>query len=192
MDWREVVRGVAPGLAALAGGPLAGSVVKVLAENILGRPDATEADLQEALAGGATPEVRKAIIDSQAQIKLALIQAGVDQRKLDAEIERAYLSDVDSARRAHGTNKDVVHMAYAILAVWALLTGGTLWGLYQMATGGIQLSDAGLAATVFTLLGSLTGYVSNAAQQILGYFFGSSRGSAEKTTALTEAVTGRR
>lgn len=191
MDWRDVVRGVAPGLAALAGGPLAGGVVKVLAENILGKPDATEEELQAALSGGVTAEMRQAILDSQNQIKMALIQAGVDQRRLDAEIERAYLTDVDSARRAHGTNKDVVHMAYAILGVWALLTGGTLWGLYQMATGGIQLHDAGLAATVFTLLGSLTGYVSNAAQQILGYFYGSSRGSAEKTTALTEAVRGR-
>lgn len=48
--------------------------------------------------------------------------------------------------------------------------------------------DVGLAATVFTLLGSLIGYVSNAAQQILGYRVGSSRGSADKTAALAASV----
>lgn len=170
MDWRDAVRQVAPGLATLAGGPMAGVVVKVLSENILGKPDATETELQEALAGGLTPELRQAILASETQVTVA------------------YLADVADARRAHSGNPEVMRMGYAVLVVWAVLTAGTLWGLYQMATGGIKMADPGLAATVFTLVGSLTGYVSNAAQQVLSYVFGSSRGSAEKTTALAEAV----
>ena len=65
-----VARQVAPGVAALAGGPLAGGVVKVLAENILGNPDASEEDLTQAMAGGLTPEMRQAILLSQQQLGL--------------------------------------------------------------------------------------------------------------------------
>lgn len=170
MGWRDVVRQVAPGLAALAGGPASGVVVKVLAENILGKPTATEAELQQALAGPMTPELRKAILAAETSVTLA------------------YLKDVADARRQHAGKPEVMRMGYAVLAVWALLTGGTLWGLYEMATGGIRMADPGLAATVFTLVGSLTGYVSNAAQQVLSYAFGSSRGSAEKTDAMANAL----
>jgi len=174
MDWRDVVRQVAPGVAALAGGPLAGGVVKVLAENILGNPDASEDDLTQAMAGGLTPEMRQAILLSQQQLGL--------------EETKAYLGDVADARRAHGGNDALMPLSYVVLGAWTIITGGTLLGLFQLATGGIQLADVGLAATVFTLLGSLVGYVSNAAQQILGYWFGSSRGSAEKTAALAASV----
>jgi hypothetical protein len=75
-----------------------------------------------------------------------------------------------------------------VLLGWVALTGVTLFGLYCLLTKGIDVKDVGTVATAFTILGSIMGYVSNSAQQVLGYYFGTSRGSEAKTHMLAGAV----
>jgi hypothetical protein len=53
----------------------------------------------------------------------------------------------------------------------------------------MAVKDAGLLATSTGLIGTITGYVAGNAQQVVGYFFGSSQGSADKTEAMAKAVT---
>lgn len=191
-DWQSALKGVAPILATAAGGPLAGGVVKILTDQILGSeasgdPVQDEATLAGILAGGVTPELRAKIIEGEALFRSEALKAGVREREIDAEVEKAYLLDVADARKS-GNSADLMILGSVILTAWAVLTAGTLWALFSLATGGIRITDAGLAATVFTLVGSLTGYITNAAQQVLSYFYGSSRGSAIKTDALTASV----
>lgn len=193
MDWKQIVGAVAPGLATALGGPLAGGVVAVLADKLLGGstgdPVKDEAQIASVLAGGITPELRAKILDGEQALKLAMVQAGIEERRIDADVDKAVLQDVANARQAHGASRDLFWLGVIILVAWVVLTAGTLLGLYQILTGGMKLVDAGIAATVFTVLGSLIGYVSNIAQQVVSYWFGSSRGSNEKTQAMASAIT---
>lgn len=194
MDWRNVVGAVAPGLATVLGGPLAGSAVKVLADKLLGGssgdPAKDEAEIAGVLAArGDTPEVRAALIAADKEVRLAVINAGTAMRELEVKQDGQVLDDIKDARKTHGANADVLTLGVIILVAWAGLTGATLFGLYQMLTGGIRVTDVGIVATVFTVLGSTVGYVSNIAQQVVGFYFGSSRGSANKDAVLAGAIT---
>jgi hypothetical protein len=185
-NWKELVGAVAPGLATALGGPLMGGAVAVLANKLLGGstgdPVTDEAKIAGILANGITPEVRLRLAEAENAFRL-------EMRKVDASVETEYLRDVQDARKTHGSNADILTLGVVILLVWALLTGATLTGLYLMLTGGIKVEDVGIVATVFTVLGSTIGYVSNIAQQVVGYYYGSSRGSTQKNELLSGAVT---
>lgn len=193
MDWKALVSTAAPGLATLLAGPGAGVAVKILADKLLGGstgdPVADEAKIAGMLAGGLTPELRARLVEAETTLAVKRIEAKVEGRRIDAGLETAYLGDVANARGVHGTNDSVMVLARGVLIGWLVLTLGTLVGLYQVLIGGIKITDVGIVATVFTVLGSTVGYVSNSAQQVLSYYFGSSRGSDRKTTGLMEAVT---
>lgn len=192
MNWKELVAGVAPGLATVLGGPLAGAAVSALAKQLTGASsgDAVkdEATVAGLLAGGMTPEIRSAIVAADKEVRIAIINAGTREKEIEAGSDAKVLEDVQDARKHNAGNADVLTMGIIILVAWALLMGGTLWALYEMLVGGIQIKDVGVVATVFTVLGSLVGYVSNVAQQVVGFFFGSSRGSAQKTIELANAI----
>ena len=191
-NWKELIAGVAPGIATLLAGPLAGGAVKILADTVLGGssgdPVADEAKLAGLLAGGMTPEIRAKIIDADTLLKTEMIRAGIREKEIEADADKATLADVADARKTHGDNSDVLIMGCIILIAWALLMGGTMYALHEMLVGGIQIKDVGVVATVFTLLGAIVGYVSNAGQQVVGFFFGSSRGSARKTDSMVDAI----
>jgi len=192
MDWKKVIGAIAPGLATALGGPLAGAAVGVLAEKVLGGssgdPVTDEAKLAGILSGGMTPELQAKVIEAETALKLEAMRMGLEEKKLDAATDHAYLNDVSDARKNTSMDKDVLGLGIAVLIVWGVLTAGTLLGLYKVLIGGIEIEDIGIAATVFTVLGSIIGYVSNSAQQVLGYYFGSSRGSNQKTAAMAEAI----
>ena len=48
-NWKAIVGTVAPALATALGGPLAGVAVKAIADKVLGKPAATEADVAAAI-----------------------------------------------------------------------------------------------------------------------------------------------
>lgn len=198
MDWREVVKGVAPTLGALLGtfggpaGALAGAGIVAVA-NALGVPVSgdvarDEEAVKAVVMAGLSPDQRASLVAADLDYKKAALAATTRAQEIDADVEKAYIADVDSARRNRAPNHDLFVIACGVLGAWVLLTGATLYGLFSVASGDIILADPGIAATVFTLLGSLIGYVSNIAQQVIGFFFGSSRGSDQKTTALAKAV----
>lgn len=102
------------------------------------------------------------------------------------------MNNAEDKRNGRTDDRHVLILGVVVLLVWAALTTLTLVGLYDMLTGGIKITDVGIVATVFTVLGTTVGYISNSAQQVLSYYFGSSRGSQQKTTAMAEAITNSR
>ena len=50
------------------------------------------------------------------------------------------------------------------------------------------IKDVAIVATVAGLVGTVVGYVAANAQQVVSYFFGSSRGSADKTAAMATTI----
>ena len=189
---KKLVAGIAPGLATVFGGPLAGSAVAILADKVLGgssgNKDLDEVNLVDAMKGGITPEVRAAIVAADKEVRLAVIAAGVRERELDVEVDKAVLADTANARQHGAGNGDLLTLGVIILVVWAVLTGATLYGLFALLTGEVKIVDVGVVATIFTVLGSTIGYVSGIAQQVVSFFFGSSRGSLAKTNVLGEAI----
>lgn len=91
-DWREVVASVAPGLATALGGPLAGVAVKVIADKVLGRPDASQQEVEEALSSG------KLSGDQIVAMKAAETAMAIEMARIDQARDASYIDDTKNAR----------------------------------------------------------------------------------------------
>lgn len=188
MDWKSIVRATAPILGTALGGPLAGAAVKVLGQAILGTDEATQDDVSAALVQGLSPDAIAKLKEADITFKTRMRELDIDVLKLNAATEQAYLSDVQDARKAGLGNENIFWLGLAVICAFILIMGGVLWGAFMLLHGAMQGVDPGIAAAVFTMIGSVVGYASANAQQVLGYYFGSSKGSADKTKALTDAL----
>tara|TARA_R110000868_G_scaffold384359_1_gene651815 strand:- start:51 stop:542 length:492 start_codon:yes stop_codon:yes gene_type:complete len=157
----NLLKGIAPGLATAVAGPLGGLAVTALAEKF-GVSDDVNA-VAKAISG-----------DPDAAIKLAEI----DLRQF--ELENA---DRDSARKrevevaASGS-----HLAQLVVPVLALGTVSLTFifiGILLFK----EISSAQQQLVIFAL-----GYATAAAQQVLSYYFGSSKSSQDKTVAMQKAM----
>ena len=188
MEWKKIINAVAPVLGTALGGPMAGAAVKVIAGAVLGNENATEQQVTEAVMQGLSPEALVKLREADNAFKVRMRELDIDLAKLNAATEQAYLSDVQDARQSHGGSLGVFWLGIAILLTFAGVMVAVLWGSFQMIAGLIPIKDAGFASTVAGLVGTVIGYVAANAQQVVGYFFGSSKGSADKTDALAAAV----
>lgn len=190
MDWKKLVGSIAPVLGTALGGPMAGAAVKVIANAVLGDENASEQQVNEAILQGLSPEAVVKLREADNAFKLRMRELDIDLAKLNAASEQAYLSDVQDARKAHASATGVYWLGIAILVTFAGVMAAVLWGSFQLLVGGITVKDVAMVATVSGLIGTVVGYVAANAQQVVGYFFGSSKGSADKTDALAAAVRG--
>ena len=62
-----------------------------------------------------------------------------------------------------------------------------LFGSYALLTGNLSIKDASVVGMVSGFVGTIIGYAAANAQQVVGFFFGSSAGSSKKTDALSDA-----
>lgn len=188
MDWKSIVRATAPILGTALGGPLAGAAIRVLGEAVLGTPDATQDDVAGALLQGLSPDAIAKMKEADIAFKTRMRELDIDILKLNATTEQAYLADVQSARLAGAGNEHIFWLGLSIIATFVMIMCGVLWGAYQLLHGAMKDVDPGIAAAVFTLIGSVVGYASANAQQVIGYYYGSSKGSSDKTSALVHAL----
>lgn len=172
-DWKAIVGAVAPTIATALGGPLAGLGVKALSDALLGRSDGTEDDIARALGNASGDQlVRLREIDAQFAAQM---------KALDVDLERIAADDRDSARKREVGSGD----AWTPRIIGGMALGGFLWAVYWVLSGQVSgMSDP----TTVALVGTLVGYVSAKADQVVSYYFGSSAGSARKTEAMSEAM----
>lgn len=169
LDWKKLVGTVAPTLATALGGPLAGVAVSTISKAVLGKETATEGELETALAGNT---------DALLKLKEAEQTFKLEMEKLGVDLERVHQADRDSARRMQIATKDFMP---ALLGI--TITVGFFGVLgYLMARG---LPENG-AQPVLILLGSL----STAWTAVTAFYYGSTKGSAEKTRLLAESQPG--
>lgn len=172
MKWKDltgVIGSAAPIVGGLFGGP-AGAAVGTIVSQALGVANEPDA-IAKAVAA-----------DPQAALKLAQIERDheTELRNLTLEAEKARLADVQNARarevslaQSGHSNKPLYYLATTVVVGFFVTLGGMCWA---SATG--QATDIPQGA--FILFGSLsTGF-----GQVLAYFFGSSKGSADKTALL--------
>lgn len=185
IDWKDVIGAVAPTLGTLLGGPLAGMAIGQLSKVLLGKDDGTEEELSQVVMGGLSNDkiVEIQRINRDTEVKLAQMQ--LDKFRIETDLEKAYVSDTADARKYKDDN--VFTLGVTILLVFAVVMSLSVYGCFQILTGGIELKDASTVGIVAGFLGTVIGYVAANAQQVVSYFFGSSAGSAKKTTEMAES-----
>lgn len=168
MDLLKIVGAVAPTIATAIGGPLGGMAMKVVAE-VLGLPaDSSEKDVSKAMAA-ATP-------DQLLALKQADQDFAVRMRELDIDLEKIAASDRDSARRREAQVRDWMPRVLAFVIV-----AGFMGTVFMVLLGYVEgMKDPLMATTV----GTLIGFVSAKAEQVVAYYFGSSSSSQQKTQLL--------
>ena len=62
-----------------------------------------------------------------------------------------------------------------------------LLGSYALLTGNLPIKDASVVGMVSGFVGTIIGYAAANAQQVVGFFFGSSAGSSKETEAISDA-----
>ncbi len=160
----SIVRAVAPGIATVLGGPLAGMAARALSETLLGKPDGSAKDIETALLG-ASPETMLKLKEADNNFTLEMERAGID-------IERIHADDRASARQMAIATKD---RTPAILGV-AVFTG--FFGILA-ALMFVKIPTASL-----TPLNIMLGSLATIIVQVAAYYFGSSKGSAEKNRII--------
>jgi hypothetical protein len=166
IDWKGIVRGVAPTLGAALGGPMAGIAIKFIADSVLGLPD------------GATPtDVSTAILSSTPEMLLKLKQSDRDfdvkMKQLDIDVFKLEVKDKDSARRLFSVN------IWPQITLSVIFVTGYIYVVALFLVGDISI-PAELKSEFAIVLGVLTAGMAN----ILQFWFGSSYGSKEKTKQL--------
>lgn len=166
MSWKSIIGTVAPGIATMLGGPLAGMAVRALGGALLGDENASE-DAVETAVLQANPEALAKVRIADADLKARLAEAGVD-------LERMAKEDRAGARAmAIGTTlKPQVILAAVFIIGFVMI----LWTVFS---GAVILDDTG-GKIALMLIGILAAGVT----QIMNFFFGSSSGSKEKTILL--------
>jgi hypothetical protein len=160
----EFLKTLAPTLATLLGGPLAGLAVDLLGPK-LGITDATKDKITAALQNGQLTG------EQIVAIKQAELEAKAKEDELGFKFAELEFKDMDSARQREMAVKDNTNkvLAYTIVGAFIAMIGATLLGLAKVDSA---------------LTGTLVGYLSAKAEQVCAYYFGSTKGSADKTRLL--------
>jgi predicted phage gp36 major capsid-like protein len=174
-----VLGSVAPTLASMLGGPLAGVAVTAL-ESAFGMAPGSGADsiTQVVQSGAMTPEVIAQVRARDQEHAEKLKQLDIDVQKLNADRETS-LAQTDANDRASARAREVaVRGATTPALAWLVVTASVALGAAIVL--GFVTKDPQLA----TLVGTVIGYVFSEAKQVLAYYFGSSASSDRKTELL--------
>lgn len=185
-DWKKLVSQVAPTLGTMLLGPMGGVALTSLSNIFLGNPDGNEDAVAKAVASGMTPDKIAEMQKIDLEHKERAAQLGFDYAKLNQATTLAYIDDTQDARKYK--DDKVFWLGVVVLGMFAIVMSMSLYGAYQMLQGGITIKDVSVVAALSGFVGSIIGYVSANAQQVIGYFYGSSAGSVEKTSAMAASM----
>lgn len=161
MDWKKTIADYAPTVGAVFGAP--GIAVGTAIRSILNMSDTSTDDEVKAVL--ATPE-------GQEKIRLAEIAYKSQVLQADVRREEIVIQDKDSARQREVGTKDKVNRNLAYLIVGAFI------GMVIATLAGYSKVDSALA-------GTLIGYLSAKAEQVISYYFGSTHSSAAKNDIIS-------
>lgn len=174
--WQGLIKSIAPRVSLALGGPFAGLATQTLANTLFPDQSGTKQSesLTKLLCGPLTGDAVMLEKLRQAEKKF-----DVQMRKLDVEIEALHVQDRNAARLRQeklGDHWPNVLGIIVLLSFFATVA-------YILMNGLNHLDN-----TTAAFSGTLVGYVSAKADQVIAYFFGSSSGSREKTRAMADAL----
>jgi len=161
MEWLKTI---APTVATALGGPLAGMAVSAVAKAIGCEPDEVQGIISS----------NKLTAEQVASIQLAELELKKQAQSMGLDFAKLTVEDRKSARDMQIATKSMLVPSLASLIVSAFI------GVVIATLGGFAVVDSVLA-------GTLIGYISAKAEQVVNFYFGSSAGSKEKTDLLAKA-----
>lgn len=187
-DWKKLVGGIAPILGTALGGPLAGEAINMLGRALGLGDDAAESDVAAAVSTGKlSGEQIVAMKQAEQDFNFKMESLKIDLVKVNQAGDAALIADTADARRTFGGNENVFVLGVCILVGFALLMGITLAGCFALLTGYFKF-DPNIATFCSGLIGTVVGYVAANAQQVVSYFFGSSKGSKDSGERIGQAL----
>lgn len=196
MDFASVLTKVLPWIGAAATGNVPALITMAAKEvgEVLGTDVQASPDAIGSAVANATPEQIVALRDRESTFKERMQAMGFQHEqelaRLGLEEVKTYVGDTSNARTVNAGDRGVFWLGIAVLVIFALTMGASLYGSFLILTGGITIKDVAVVAAVSGFVGSIVGYVAANAQQVIAYFFGSSKGSQDKTNAMADAVKG--
>lgn len=179
---RTALSSLAPTLATMLGGPLAGTAVTAL-EGVFGLGSGAGADgVTAAVAAGMTPEQISAVRAADQKHLEVLQQQGIDLDKLNADHEAALeataAGDRDSARKLQMANHSVVPAGLTIFLTLAFvgIVLARMFGAFTAKDAADPLTNQMIAQLGMVWLASCT------------YWFGTTRNSWDKTAMLAQST----
>jgi hypothetical protein len=161
MDWLKTI---APTVATALGGPLAGMAVSAVSKALGCDPDEVQGIISS----------NKLTAEQVASIQLAELELKKQAQSMGLDFAKLTVEDRKSARDMQIATKSMLVPSLAILIVSAFI------GVVIATLGGFAVVDSVLA-------GTLIGYISAKAEQVVNFYFGSSAGSQAKTELLSKA-----
>ena len=192
-DLKSAITTIAPTLAGMLGGPLAGTAVVAL-EGALGLSQGagTDAVTNVLQSGAVSPDQIAAVRAADQKHAEILGQQGLDLAKLNKDFEaaqsNAVIADRMDARKNNSSRDSVWILAYVILGTFAVIMAAVLYGCWAILQGGITIKDVAVVAAISGLVGAIVGYVAANAQTVVNFIYGGSLGSERKTDAMANAV----
>ena len=162
MNWLEQV---APTIATALGGPLAGLAVEAVSKALGVSGDEAKSMLDEG----------KMSANQIAQVKVAEIELQKQAQALGLNFEQLAVADRSSAREMQVATKSLLVPTLAIIIVVSFIgvVVGTMMGLSHIESA---------------MAGTLVGYLSAKAEQVVAFYFGSSAGSQRKDELLHQST----
>lgn len=173
-DWKATLGAIAPGLATALGGPLAGAAVKVIADKVLGRPDASASEVAAALSTGSLTGEQIVALKAAEQSFL------VEMAKVDQASQAAAIDDTKSARQQTvDLAKESSGIAWAAPVISTIIVAG-FFVVVALLFWVERTWDERTAGLLNNLFGALT----ISFGQVCNYWLGSSAGSRRSTDTV--------
>lgn len=166
LDWKSIVRAIAPTLGTALGGPLAGGALKILSDKLLGKPDANESEISDYITS-ARPEDLVKLKEIEADYKLKMAEIGLDPLRLEVQ-DRASARDLFKVDAKPQRN------------ITYLFLGGYFSILILFGVAILRGFDLKIPPEFALIFGVITAAI----PQILSFWFGSSSSSAHKNALL--------
>lgn len=181
---------IAPTLATMLGGPLAGAAVTAL-EGAFGLQPGAGADgiTKVVQSGGMTPETIAAVRAADQKHAEVIGQQGIDLTKLNADHEQAMeqtaASDRSDARKRQIATGDrtPAHLAYLIIGGFFGVALAQLVALMGWPDVAAKIPPQG-----WVIIGNISGYLAAEAKAAASYYFGTTLGSSEKNRLLANST----
>jgi hypothetical protein len=167
----EFLLGIAPTIASALLGPLGGVAVAGLTK-ILGIDGGTVADVSKAISDSrVTP-------DQIAEIKKLELEYQAKEKELGFRYSELEFKDRDSARQANVEGGVQAHMFWLSVALLVLTLGTEIFILFN-----------GYPKTLPEIIvGRILGLLDGVALLVLGYHYGTTSGSIQKSALLAQSV----
>ena len=169
MDWdnlKGLIGKVAPTIATALGGPLAGAGVKMLTGALGLNEKASEKEIIAAITN-ADPE-------TIARIKEAELDFEKRMAELDVDLEKIHANDRDSARNREIAVKDRTPAILGICTVVAFFA----------FIGAASFMPSAVIEGRMDFIMLAIGWLGGVATSVYSYYFGSSKGSKDKTALM--------